>query len=354
MGVIAAASVGHSFFDDEPIEPVTILIVVEEDSLGVLKMRLQVAGADLERVHFITGVRIGEVTEPFTLPRHIPELERKVVETGARLVYVDALFSHLELDGEGRMPQQARRALRPIVEMANRTGVAFTALRHWTKANGPASIRALGSGEFGNVARSVLSFGRHPEAEDRYVIAVTKHNLSRLAPSLAYRIESVTATDDDGQPCEVTRVVLDGEVSEVTADDLAMMQLGDPEERNAAQDWLADHLGDGEWHECAAIQKAARKEGVGSPATIRRAATRLGVEGDRSGFPSRSKWRLRADRSQIAHSQSVSKLEQSDERSESPPETTAIADENVDALFRYATERIPPPWPPPEQTQLGF
>ncbi len=301
-GIIAAASVGRCFFSGESMEPVTTLIVVEEDSLGVLKMRLQVAGADLSRVHFITGVRIGDAVEPFTLPRHVAELDRKIEETRARLVYIDALFSHLELDSEGRMPQQVRRALRPIVEMAARTGVAFTAVRHWTKANGPASARALGSAELGNVARSVLSFGHHPEADDRFVIAVTKHNLASLAPTLAYRIEIVNATDDDGQTSEITRVVLDGEASDVTADDLAMQQPGDPDERNAAQDWLADYLGDSGWHECAAIQKAARKEGAGAPATIRRAASRLGVERDRSGFPSRSRWRLRADRSQCAHS----------------------------------------------------
>ncbi len=339
-GVIAAGSVGRSFVNGEPIEPITSLIVVEEDSLSLLKMKLQAAGADLGRVHFVTGVRLGGMTEPFTLPTHLPELERKIEETGARLVYVDALFSHLDFDGEGRMPQQVRRALRPIVEMAGRTGVAFTAVRHWTKTNGPASMRALGSVELGNVARSVLSFGRHPDDEARGVIAVTKHNLSPLAPTLAYRIEVVAAIDDDGEECQVPRVVLDGEVHDVTADDLAMQAPGDPDERNAAEDWLADHLGDGEWHYSADVYKAARKDGAGSPATIRRAARRLRVEKDRSGFPSRSKWRLRADRSQFAHSQSVSELEQSCEQAESAAsaETPRNVSESANELFGYAHE----------------
>jgi hypothetical protein len=316
-GIIASASVGRCFFIGEPMEPVTTLIVVEEDSLGVLKMRLQVAGADLSRIHFITGVRIGDAIEPFTLPRHVVELESKIEETGARLVYVDALFSHLELDGDGRMPQQVRRSLRPIVEMVGRTGVAFVAVRHWTKASGAASMRALGSVELGNIARSTLSFGRHPEANDRYVIAATKHNMARPAPTLVYRIEVLDATDDDGQECPVTRVVLDGEAIDVTADDLAMQQPGDPDERGAAQDWLADYLADGDWHDSAAIYKAARKDGAGSPATMRRARKRLGAEIDRSGFPACSKWRLPTVRSQFAHSDSVSNPEQSGERTES-------------------------------------
>jgi putative DNA primase/helicase len=336
MGIIAAGSVGHSFLDNSPIEPVTALIVAEEDNLGVLKMRLQAAGGDLNRVHFVTGVRVGDATEPFSLPKHVPVLEHKIQEIGARLVYVDALFSHLELDGEGRMSQQVRHALRPIVEMVDRTGVAFTALRHWVKAIGPAALRALGSVELGNVARSILSFGRHPEAEDRYVIAVTKHNLSRLAPTVAYRIDIETAHDDDGQTCEVTRVALEGEVRDVTADDLAMRQPGDPEDRSAAQDWLEDYLSDGLWHDCADVQRAARKDGAGSPPTLRRAASRLGVEKDRSGFPSRSKWRLRPERSQIAHSQGVIELEQSGDRGESLAFGSEIANEALEAASNLA------------------
>ena len=311
LGTIATASVGRSFFDDSPIEPTTSIVVVEEDGLGVLKLRLQAAGANLNRVHFVTGVRTCDAIEPFALPRHVPELEREIQRTGTRFVYVDALFSHLEFDGDGRMPQQTRRALRPVVEMIARAGVAFAATRHWTKAAGPASARALGSAELSNVARSVLTFGSHPDDESRGIVAVTKHNLATMAPALAYRIEAVTMTDDDGNPCEVTKVTLDGEAPDVTADDLATRLPGDPDERGAAGDWLGDYLGDGKWHNAADVYKAARKDGAGSPATIRRAATRLGVERDRSGFPSSSTWRLQPDRSQIAHSQSVSELEQS-------------------------------------------
>ena len=280
LGIIAAASVGRSFFDDSPPnEPATSIVVVEEDSLGVLKLRLQAAGADLTRVHLVTGVCVGDAIEPFALPRHVPELEREVWKTGARFVYVDALFSHLELDGDGRMPQQARRALRPLVEMVACSGVAFAATRHWTKAAGPASARGLGSVELGNVARSVLSFGPHPDDESRGIVAVTKHNLAPTAPTLAYRIEAVTATGDDGQECEAIKVVIDGEAPDVTADDLATRLPADPDERGAAGDWLGDYLRDGEWHDAAGVYKAARKDGAGSPATIRRAATRLASRG---------------------------------------------------------------------------
>lgn len=315
LTVIALATTGRSFFDDTEREPVSALIVAEEDGLGVLKMRLRAAGADLNRVQFVTGVRVGQQSVPFSLPSHVPELEAAIAKTGARIVYIDALFSHLDLDGEGRMPQQVRRALRPIVDMVNRTGVAFTAMRHWTKSVGAASARALGSAELSNVARSVITFGRHPDDESLFIIAVTKHNLAPTTRAFTYRIETIEDRDDSDEPTTVTRIVPLGEVDDITADDLAMQQPSDPDEHGAAQDWLADYLGDGEWHESATLYQEARKAGVGSPATLRRASKRLKVDKERSGFPARSKWRLSAVCSQSAHSQSVSELERTGERS---------------------------------------
>jgi hypothetical protein len=314
MAIIASASIGRSLLDGQPIEPITSLVVAEEDGLGRLKMLLRAAQADLNSVHFVAGVKSGDMLEPVTLPRHVPYLERKIVEIGAGLVYVDALFSHLELDGDGKMPQQVRRALRPIVEMADRTGVAFAALRHQTKANGSAMQRALGSGELGNVARSVLSFGHHPDDESLYALAVAKLNWAAKAPALAYRIEAVAATDDDGETCEVTRVVLNGEAEGVTADDLAMRQPADPDERGVAEDWLQDYLGDGDPHPSAAIYASARKDGIGSRATLKRAARRLGVRMNREGFAtkggSQSVWTLLLG-SRLAHSQSMSRADES-------------------------------------------
>jgi 5S rRNA maturation endonuclease (ribonuclease M5) len=314
MAIIAGASIGRSFLDGGRIEPITSLVVAEEDGLGRLKMLLRAAGADLDRVHFVKAVEVGEALEPVALPRHVSYLEREIIETGARLVYVDALFSHLELDGDGRMPQQVRRALRPIVEMADRTAIAFTALRHQTKANGSAMQRALGSGELSNVARSVLSFGPHPDDEGLYALAIAKLNWAAKAPTLAYRIEAVIAIDDDGETCEVTRVVLAGEAEGVTADDLAMRLPADPDERGVAEDWLQDYLHDGEPHASAAIYAAARKDGIGSRATLKRAARRLGVLMNREGFAtkggSQSVWTLPLA-SRSAHSQSVSRADES-------------------------------------------
>ena len=146
------------------------------------------------------------------------------------------------------------------------------------------------------MARSTLTFGRHPDDENHYVIASNKHNLSCAEDSLIYRIDVVDALDDDGNPCQTTKVIIEGIADGITADDLAMTQPCDPEERAVAVDWLKDFLADGEWHSPAEASKAARKDGVGCPRTIRRAAARLRVEKDSFGFPAVMHWRLAPER----------------------------------------------------------
>ncbi len=298
LNIIAAASAGRSFFDQTEREPTTALIVAEEDNSGLLKLRLRAAGANLERVFFVEGTAFGGELDSLTLPRDVDALERCVVDLRASIVYVDAIFSHLELAGEGKMPQQARRALRPIVEMAERTGCAFAAVRHWTKSTGAATSRALGSVELGNVARSTLTFGPNPDNPECFAIATTKSNYGPLAPTLSYRIEVVPTQDDLGKPCDVTRITLLGVVDGITADDLSMRQPADPDERSVAEDWLTDFLSSGDPRASVDVYAEARKQHAGSPATLRRAARKLGIDIRREGFAgkggSQSTWSLRS------------------------------------------------------------
>ncbi len=279
LGAIAAATRGEGFFDDASLDSgaAVALIIAEEDALGLLKAKLDLAGGDLSRVYFVDGVRLGGDLAPFEIPAGVEALEEAIVRTGATVVFVDALFSHLALEGEGRMSQQVRRAMRPLLKMIERTGVAFFAIRHWAKAHGAASSRALGSAELANVARSVLSFGQHPHEKDKFCLSPSKMNLACFPATLAYRIEEVATVDDDGNETVVTRAVLEGVVDDVTADDLAMRSPCDPDERSAAEDWLRSFLADGEAHLSTEVYAAARRAAIGSPATLRRVATAIGV-----------------------------------------------------------------------------
>lgn len=58
-----------------------------------------------------------------------------------------------------------------------------------------------------------------------------------------------------------------------------------------AQDFLAEALGDGQWHPSRAIKAAAGKAEI-SVRTLERAVEQAGVEVESGGFPRATRWRL--------------------------------------------------------------
>jgi len=292
-GIIAGVTCGRGFFTGAQIEQQSVLIVGIEDRRSLIAQRLKLYGAELERVHFVDATRIGDRDVPLALPDHIGALERLIIELGVSLVYVDALFSHIVLDGEGRMAQQVRAALHPIGEMCERRNVAFAAMRHWTKSTGSALSRALGSVEFTNYARSVFTFGKHPNDEDLLVCSHTKSNYGRLTGAVAFRLQAHDVLDDNGQPWQVSIAADLGVAEGVTSDDLTMRAPCDPDERGGAAEWLRDYLADGKEHLTADVLKAALKAHAGSRTTLWRAARSIGVVVERTtSFPSVGTWTL--------------------------------------------------------------
>lgn len=280
---IARATVGRTLFDDARRDPMNALVIAEEDDLGVLRAKLAVAGADLKRVSFVDASVLADDVGSVRLPRDVAALRELTEKVGAPVVYIDALFSHLELDGEGKMAHQMRAAIAPIARLARETGAAVMATRHWSKGAKSAADRGLGSGELSNVARSVLSFGKHPdsrEGDQRFVLATTKSNWSAKAPSIEYHLESVEVLDDNGAPWSVPRVVIRGIATGITADDLAMAAPQDAEERDRlseAQDVVLEALSEGELS-ADELEKRVRGNQVAA-VTFERARAKLRANG---------------------------------------------------------------------------
>jgi hypothetical protein len=278
MGLIAAATRGEHFFPVEesdarlyPPKPRRVLIVAREDDLGILKARLVVAKAVLDRAIFVDGRDLvdmeGNVEEAgtsFMLPRDIEPLRRAIEETATEIVYVDALHSHVVIEGDVKSPQAVRQTYHQIVELLNATDVTLLSTRHWGKGVGRATDRGLGSSEIGHVARAILTFAKHPEIEGRYLVAQTKKNLAKGMPAIEYRLEILDATDDAGNEWTVTKAVVEGVAEGVTADDLAMALPVDRETRTlkeeATQAILAA-FGDDETITAEALDKARTDAG---------------------------------------------------------------------------------------------
>lgn len=292
LDLIARASRGKPMPDGTPCAVLKTLIIAEEDRKEIIKARLLAAGADLAHVFLVHS--IGEDEHFFLLPTDAGSLLATIQQYDASIVLIDALLSHLDSDIKSYNPQDVRRALGPLSKIAHEaaTKPVIVAIRHWGKSARSAADRGLGSSDIRNLCRSVLSVGKHPQDEGRYVIAVSKSNLGRPCHALTYTLEN-TRVEGNGTTVEVASVAW-GADANISADDLANDGLPSAEEVTktaAAGDFLQDALSAGP-RQSEDVYHLATKEGGFSRATLKRAAQRLKVIHTREGFPSRGTWSL--------------------------------------------------------------
>jgi hypothetical protein len=273
-------------------EPASVVLLTAEDGLGdTVGPRLDAAGGDAKRVVVIESIIDtndgGEIVErPPSLPDDIVRLERTVSREGAALVVVDVLNAFLAARVDSYRDQDIRRALMPLANMAARTGAAVVALRHLTKGRSGNALYA-GGGSIGIVgaARAALLVAADPddEAESRRILAVTKCNLSKPVPAVAFRL---VPSDEHG----CARVRWEGTTGH-QADDL--VSIDTREERSAiaeAAEFLRDFLADGDRPQREIKTEAERA--CLAWHTVRRAKDRLGVRSRKVGAPGeRGEWR---------------------------------------------------------------
>ena len=284
MDITARKSTGRGFPDGAPCKAGNVLIVNVEDGLeDTIVPRLKAHGADLDRVFIFSSVPDENGgTRLLELPRDIALLENKVRQRQAELLIIDPVLTML--GGDANKDQDARKALAPVRDMAERTGVAVVCVRHLNKSVGLKAIQR-GGGNMGliGVARAGSFFAPHPEDDGLRVMAAHKSNLAQRPPSLSYRI--VTSAVHD-----TARVEWAG-VTDHDADSLAASNVS-PHEKSVlddAKEFLRDELKDGPvW--AKQVYKDAKDAGV-AEITLRRAKTALHVKSERCGTEGWA-WRL--------------------------------------------------------------
>jgi putative DNA primase/helicase len=294
MDLIGRLTTDAGWPDGTQGSPCDVVIVAAEDEAeDVLVPRLMVAGTDLSRVHFVDGIRRAPDADlqDLDLSQAIDFLEvsRLAEEVGAGLVYIDALDDVLGAKHDGKGNTETRRALAPVRRLARLTGAAVLGLRHPTKrvGLGPALNQGNGSIAYGAVARGSLLVTLDPINPERRLLLATKSNISRLAETLVFRLES-GAADDDAPP----KVIWEGAdprgADEVLAD-LRTQEQADPNEAAAeesklsqAETALREWLGSG-WLPVAELETLSRQRGI-SPKTLRRAKESLSLQYQREGF----------------------------------------------------------------------
>lgn len=138
-----------------------VLIWSGEDGIAdTIIPRLLAAGADPSRVHVVQGVKEGQQERAFDPSRDMaalsaaldaPELRGKV-----RLLIVDSLASAIA--GDAHRNNEVRRGLQPVVDLAERHGVAVLGIVHFSKGTQGRNVmeRVNSSLAFGALARIVL------------------------------------------------------------------------------------------------------------------------------------------------------------------------------------------------------
>ncbi|MQA06848.1 MAG: AAA family ATPase [Streptosporangiales bacterium] len=270
-----------------------VLISVEDGLADVIRPRLDAAGADLDRVVALTDIRgtapgTGQPDERLPeLPTDVDVIRDALLDVNAALLVIDPLMACLAGSVNAHRDQDIRRALAPLVRVAEETHTAVVIVRHLTKGDSDKAIYR-GGGSIGIIGAARLGYtvARHPEEPDnphRAVLAGTKANITTMPASLGYHL-----VNDDDLGC--AHVEWEGTV-DCTANDLlrptTQAQAADDPTTVWLRSYLAEH-GDSPFDE---IRQAAEEAGI-AERTLRRAGKRAGVLTQRAGFPACTTWRL--------------------------------------------------------------
>ncbi|GAA5072304.1 AAA family ATPase [Lysobacter panacisoli] len=158
LALAASITTGGGWPDGKRAELGTVVVWSgEDDPADTLAPRLRAAGTDMQRVHFVQGVREGLDHRPFNPSQDVGALRTALAElSDVRLLIVDPIVS--AVSGDSHKNAEVRRGLQPLVDLAREHRCALLGITHFTKGtSGREPVeRITGSLAFGALARLVL------------------------------------------------------------------------------------------------------------------------------------------------------------------------------------------------------
>jgi hypothetical protein len=171
----------------------TVFLSAEDDPYDTMRPRLDAAGADVKRIHFVQGVGVeggGQGDAKWVnLQTDLRLLEDLVRWVSPAMVVIDPISAYLG-EADAYSNAQVRRVLGPLSAMAQRHGVAIVAINHLRKADGDPLTRVAMSIAFTAAARAVWGVQKDPHHEGQCVMFPIKANLSGPTESIAFSVES--------------------------------------------------------------------------------------------------------------------------------------------------------------------
>jgi len=262
--------------------PRDVVIFATEATEHLIRLRLEVAGADLHRVHFPAKIAKDDGTAlSISIKDDIGLLSAMLesIEPGA--MFFDPLKDFMG-GADTNSEDEVRGALVPLLDLTATHDCAVIGLIHLVKSvKGDFLARLAGSGAFKNVPRAVLGVA-HDEITDTRVLQQKKNNDAVMARgAFLGRVESVSLTFG-GRTEKVGRWVMDGHSPHSLDTVLAMQEQGGrpPTAAERAETFLLDHLDDGAPHPYEEIKTAADKLKI-AETTLKRARAKIGATSTR-------------------------------------------------------------------------
>lgn len=263
----------------------------EDDPVDTLVPRLNASGADLNRVHFLTGTRdlqSGDILS-FDPSRDIPAIEAVARRIGGvSMLIIDPIVS-VTGNADSHKNAEVRKALQPIIEIGQLLGCCIIGISHFSKGTQgrDPTERVTGSLAFGALARVVLAAAKLSEDDGGgRLLCRTKSNIGADHGGIKYELLEKETTGGIFASYAAWGECVEGSARELldVADD---NDHGEKSGASEAADLLKDLLADG----AVLVKEATRtlKENGFTDKQIRRAREKLNVVTKRTGLAREAK-----------------------------------------------------------------
>ncbi len=291
---IAAKATLGKLTGDWQHQPVTVAFAAIEDDMGMQKARLQAAGADMNRVLFLTvdDTRDGStVSTGLQLPDDTATLRDTLREHDVKLLVIDPITSCIDgntdkrddvrrsldplaataqelgiadtlrehdvkllvidpitscIDGNTDKRDDVRRSLDPLAATAQELGIAIIGILHFNKGGGYASDKVSGSHAFRDTVRSLILVAKDDETGECVVTLDKSSYTPQQGASYKYTLAPRFITDDNGERMEVPIIAgftpTDTNVNEVINRNVTGGDTTGRTADNEVADWLTAYL----------------------------------------------------------------------------------------------------------------
>jgi AAA domain len=240
-----------------------VLLIADEDNEDdTLVPRLNVAGADLSKVHHMQEMawEDDESGYAFEILRDADKLRKWLtLHPQVKVIVIDPWLNYVGRKNSYNA-QEVRQVLMPLQGLAREFEIAILAIAHFKKGSAEkANERIGGSAAIVQVPRSVLLVAQVKEENGVFhgELHQTKHNLNPQGKGRKYQIIGATSTLH-GISVSTSKVIWNGD-SHKNAE--VLFAAKDPKERSLdlCCEWLTELLGEGELPASEVIRSGERK-----------------------------------------------------------------------------------------------